>query len=595
MCGLFGVAPFNTVHLEEARHSLNLLRHRGPDQYGEWYDRHAYLGHRRLSILDLSDAGRQPMKNRDESIILTINGEIYNYKQIRNDLAKRYEFQSRSDSEVILHGYAEWGIDGILNRIDGMFAFSIYDRRKNALYLVRDRVGIKPLYYYLKDGQLMWSSELKAIHHYAGYDKLIIDQSAMCDFYTYNYIPTPKTIYKDVFKLKPAHYLAVDLNTISCTEHEYWRLPTEEIPISFDEAKENLKYLITKSVNEQMMSDVPVGFFLSGGLDSSTVVAYASQLSNQLNAYTIGFNDPGSDETDFAVTVARTFNVLLQHKKLQYADAEKLLTKVISFYDEPFGDLSAIPTYCVSAFAREYATVALTGDGGDEIFGGYRWYRFADSRPASSSDTLKRFLSFFRSRFRYSLPGKLVNRIQFHYSLNLFEKMVRCQEAFIDIEKDDVKYELGLPKDYEDYWYYRDNYDLAIPPRKAIQKLDFNTYLPDDILTKVDRASMAVSLEARVPLLSKEIIEFAFSLPENILYHNGELKGLLKAILTDILPDSIVYRQKKGFSIPLQKWSKYGLFDKKTFQEFIAGDFFKRNSKAIGSSLPPVKTGVPIS
>lgn len=577
MCGLFGVAPFDTLYLDRARHSLDKLRHRGPDQHGEWYDKNIYLGHRRLSIIDLSEAGRQPIKNQDESVIVTVNGEIYNYRQIRNELKDTHIFQSKTDSEVLLHGYAEWGIDGILERIDGMFAFSIYDVKKNRLYLGRDRVGIKPMYYYSDEGRLVWASELKAIQSYIGSDRLMMDPTALCDFYTYNYIPSPKTIYKNVFKLKPAHYVAVDLNTFAFKEYRYWQLPTDEAPISFDGAKEKLKHFITKSVQEQMMSDVPVGFFLSGGLDSSAVVAHATGLSDQLKAYTIGFNEAGSDESSFAQTVAQVFNISLQQKELSYSDAEHLLKKVISFYDEPFGDLSAIPTFCVSAFAREYVTVALTGDGGDEVFGGYRWYRFADNRRTRSFRVLKEFLSFFRSRFRYRIPGRLAHKMQFHCTLNLFEQLIRSQEAYIDIEKGVLKKELGLPKDYDDYWYYREHYDPLLPSRKALQKLDFLTYLPDDILTKVDRASMAVSLEARVPLLSREIIEFAFSLPESVIYPNGELKGLLKAVLTGLLPDSIVYRPKKGFSIPLQKWTMNGLFDNKTFQQFIAAEYFAQN------------------
>ncbi len=578
MCGIFGVAPFRSDHLEKARQSLDRLSHRGPDQTGEWYDRQAYLGHRRLSILDLSEAGRQPMVSPDQSLVLTANGEIYNYLILKQQLMGRYEFRSRSDCEVLLHGYAEWGVEGLLDRIDGMFAFTILDKKKNVLYLVRDRVGIKPLYYYYNNGRLVWSSELRSIQTYFGSEALNLDTSAVCDFYTYNYIPSPKTVYTNVFKLKPAHYLTFDLNhTDSVSVHKYWQIPEQEMAVSFSEAKEHLKMLIAKSVREQMMSDVPLGFFLSGGLDSSTVVASAGGLSDKLTAYAIGFDESHNDETGYAQIVADRFGVKLQKKILSFEDAEKLLPKVMAFYDEPFADLSAIPTHCVSAFARNYVTVALTGDGGDEIFGGYSWYRYADHEPLLSSVSIKKLLSVLRARSRYSVAGRLANRIQSQFTLRKFEKLVRCQEAYIDVEKAGIKSILGLPEDYEDYWYYKENFDSGLSPRKALQRMDFLTYLPDDILTKVDRASMAVALEARVPLLSREIIEFAFSLPESVIYHEGQLKSLMKSILSDLLPKDFVHRPKKGFSIPLRQWSRKGLFDQKTYQEYILNSFLSKH------------------
>ena len=577
MCGIFGTTPFHKGELDKAQRALERMRHRGPDQYGEWFDSKVFMGHRRLSILDLSDAGRQPMMNSDEETIITVNGEIYNYQSIKADLLGEYEFRSKSDSEVILHGYSEWGLNGILDRIDGMYAFAIYDRKKKIVHLVRDRVGIKPLYYSLCDGRLTWSSEMKSILSFIDRRKLEVDNTAICDFYTYNYIPSPKTTYKNIFKLPPAHYLTIDLETLSHKLIRYWNIEDHEIKISLEEAKDKVKYLITKSVQEQMMSDVPVGFFFSGGLDSSTVVALASHVSAKLNAYTIGFNEPDSDETAYAETVAKKYNVSLQKRILGFQDAEKLIEQVLDLYDEPFGDLSAIPTFCVSKFARENVTVVLTGDGGDEVFGGYHWYTDIHENKVIASEILNRYLSFLRRYFKYRFIGRAAGKIQFMYLLNRFEKMIRYQEAFLGIEKDPIKQMLGIPKDYEDYWYFEQHFNPSLSPRKALQRMDFATYLPDDILTKVDRASMAVSLEARVPLLSREIIEFVFSLSEELIYTNDELKGLLKLVLKDLLPESIINRKKKGFSIPVAKWSRNGMFKGKPFQGFIIDNMLKKN------------------
>ncbi|MBL4606722.1 MAG: asparagine synthase (glutamine-hydrolyzing) [Pseudomonadales bacterium] len=373
MCGIFGCTSFDKSNIEKARISLHSLEHRGPDQWHEFHDDSVYMGHHRLSILDLSDHGKQPMVSPDKDVIITVNGEIYNFLKIRKELESKHQFKCDSDSEVILFGYIEWGIDKLLEKIDGMYAISIYDISKNRTYLAKDRVGIKPLYYSNIDGQICWSSELKAIEKY--YDNLKIDNTSVYDFLTYRYIPTPKTMYENVFKLEPAHYLEIDPTSNAIKKECYWSLKTTEQEITIDRAETELYQLLNKSIQEQMISDVPVGFFLSGGLDSSTIVSLAAKCHSDINTFSIGFSDKNHDETYFAKLVAEKYTTNHHVKTLNEPEVIQLFPNIKKWYDEPFADSSCFPTYVVSAYAKENVTVVLTGDGGDELFGGYNWYR----------------------------------------------------------------------------------------------------------------------------------------------------------------------------------------------------------------------------
>lgn len=579
MCGLFGYTPIEKSELERARGALDTLFHRGPDQWGEWFDDRIYIGHRRLSILDLSEQGRQPMVDERGDVVIAVNGEIYNYLDLKKELSGRRRFKSQSDSEVLLHGYREWGIEGLLGKIDGMYAFSIFDAARQKLFLARDRVGIKPLYYAVIGGAVAWASELKAIEKFFCDDVLVIDETSLFDFLTYLYVPAPKTLYRNVYKLEPAHYLEIECRSRAVRKHRYWSLGVEERSISPERAGETLRALVAKSVREQMMSDVPVGFFLSGGMDSSSVTAEASRISKEIRTYSIGFDDERHDETGYAEIVASYFHTRHEKRILDRASAMALFDRLKEWYDEPFADTSAFPTFLVSKFAKEGSTVALTGDGGDEVFGGYRWYaRFKKmkARRWPCSERLRPMTSAIRSELGAGRMGKLAEKIEFNFILNDFELYTKLLGGLLKDEKRRYALLWNIPTDYDDYWHFRKYYREELPLLTRLQYLDLHTYLPDDILTKVDRVSMAVSLEARVPLLSREIIEFTFSIPEETRYLNGELKGLMKRAYRGILPDEIIRRRKKGFSVPSRSWAKDSWIGAETPQEYILKTLFAR-------------------
>lgn len=554
MCGIFGFTKFKKEDLEKARDSLHTLRHRGPDQWDDYFDSEIYIGHRRLSILDLSEHGKQPMISPDGNVIITVNGEIYNFQEIKNELKYKYDFKSTSDSEVVLYGYIEWGIDKLLEKIDGMYAFSIYDKEKNELFLARDRTGIKPLYYANLNGQISWASELKAIQNFYENQKVLeYDYTAFYDFLTYLYVPTPKSMYKNVYKLEPAHYLKIDITNNTYDNIKYWSLNMTKCNDDINVAKLKLYELVKKSVDEQMVADVPVGFFLSGGMDSSTVVALAAQNHTNINTFSIGFANKKYDETHYAEIVALKYNTKHINKILNDNITSEILHKIIEWYDEPNALSSSYPNYLVSELAKQHSTVVLTGDGGDEVLGGYKWYKKFNYTSGHSLSFLKP-LKFITNKLKKcdNLLGKIAKRVETEFLLDEMELYTRLMGGMLKDEKEFYREKWNIDNNYDDYWYFRKYYrkDLSIYDR--LQYLDFHTFLPDACLSKVDRTSMYVSLECRVPLLSKEIIEYAFSLDENIRLYNGELKGIMKEAFKDILPIEILERDKKGFSAPLK-------------------------------------------
>ncbi len=574
MCGLFGMTQPN---LERARIALDTLTHRGPDQSGEWFDPNLYVGHRRLSILDLSENGRQPMVDKKTGVVIAVNGEIYNFQELRKQLRNQYPFKSQSDSEVILHGYQAWGIDGLLARIDGMYAISIFDPRSNQIYLARDIAGIKPLYYYLADGQFGWASELKALRKYIGSDQLQYDYTALYDFLTYLYIPPPKSLYRDIYKLEAAHYACFDLTTRQFTKKRFWSLPTATQRINLAEAREQLKALVVNSIDAHMVSDVPVGFFLSGGIDSSVVVGAASQVSNKINSYTIGFDVAGYDESGFAESVARMHRTQHRCEIMQREQSINLYAKLKDWFDEPHADTSALPTYMVSKLAKQQVSVVLTGDGGDEIFGGYvHYFKFAKMNRGAISKlhSLKTANAWAKQHFHGKEIAKAFSNLERRFFLNDLELHTRLLGGMLKDEKHRYRNQFNIPGDYDDYWFFRQYYRPELPTFSRLQHLDFHSYLPEDILTKVDRTSMAVSLEARVPFICKQIIEFSFSLPDDIRLPGSVPKGLLKQTFSDLLPEGIVDRKKKGFTIPMKSWRDDFFGDHVFPQEQILKNFY---------------------
>lgn len=582
MCGLFGYVKPGGVEPARGADALGTLAHRGPDQQGDWFDADVYVGHRRLSILDLSERARQPFVSDDGEVVVAVNGEIYNYPDLRSELSAHHRMRTDGDSEVVLHGFREWGIHGLLQRLEGMFAFCVYDVRAGRVYLARDRVGIKPLYYSTVDRAVAWASELKALERFLGPAQLRTDSSAAYDFLTYLYVPSPKTLYSGVYKLEPAHYLEISVRNCSIAVHRYWSLRIESSDVGMPEAIECLRDKIGKAVRSQLCSDVPVGFFLSGGMDSSVVVCEAARATADVHTYAIGFEDAEHDETAHAARVAKWFGTRHDMRILERRRIPSMLGKLREWFDEPFADTSAFPSYLVSEFARESCKVVLTGDGGDEIFGGYTWYGRFQRHIDDAALVPRRMLpalARIRRRYRRSLAGRLANRLELG-ALDDLELHARLLGGLLKDEKRVYAAELGIAPDYDDYWHFRRHYRPELPTFTRLQYLDFHTYLPDDILTKVDRVSMAVSLEARVPLLATDVVEFVFSLPEAVRLPGGREKGLLKRAYAEFLPIETVDRGKRGFSIPARTYVPEIVSAGETRQEVILERLFGATTRA---------------
>jgi asparagine synthase (glutamine-hydrolysing) len=535
--------------------ALAAIAHRGPDASALKLDDPIRVGFRRLAIIDLNPEANQPLLAADGASWIVFNGEIYGYKVLKAELEKRgHEFRTESDTEVALNAYLEWG-SGFVERLDGMFAIAIWDARERKLKLWRDRPGIKPLYYYYDGRRFAFASELKAIERALAPRDLEVDGTACYDFLGYRYVPAPKTLYKRCFKLPPAHELVYSPDTGSLSSpRRYWTLPVPEEPRSppLEAACEELRALIGASVAEQMVADVPVGFFLSGGVDSSVVVAAAAATGTRVSTFSIGFDSDKASETPYAREVAQRFGTDHHERILSQAHAQELLPHLKSWFDEPFADESSLPTYLVSSAAREHVTVVLTGDGGDEVFGGYRTYpRYARyARWPTWPPSLERVTYALRRPFprRHAVARALtLLETAFSNGPNLWAKLMGGMST---PAKRAYAHELGVPRDYDDWWHYREHWREELPLRTRLQYVDFHTFLPGLVLTKVDRTSMAVSLEARVPLLARRVIEFSFGLTEDLRYYGDEPKGLLRHAYRGILPDGILDRRKKGFGIP---------------------------------------------
>jgi asparagine synthase (glutamine-hydrolysing) len=534
--------------------ALDAIAHRGPDDSRLLHGESVSLGFRRLAIIDLNAAASQPMCASSTDVFLLLNGEIYGFKRIREELERLgAQFRTRSDTEVVLQAYLNWG-DSFIDRIDGMFAIALWDARQRKIKLFRDRAGIKPLYYYYDGKQLAFASELKAIESALPAELLRVDGTALYDFLGYRYVPAPKTLYRNVFKIEPGHTIEFDVaNTRLSAPKRYWQLePSLDRDIQFAEACEELRHLIDASVSDQLIADVPVGFFLSGGVDSSVVVAAAALQGADVKTFSIGFDTDSASETPFARQVATQFDTDHSERILSPDNARNLLPRLKEWFDEPFADESAMPTWLVSAAARERVTVVLTGDGGDEVFGGYRtyprferyekWPRWPDSMEKLSWD--------LRSRaHRRSTRSRVLQLLEMGFSSGP-GLWARIMGGMPTPAKASYRRRLEIPDDYEDWWHFAKFWREDLPLRTRLQYVDFHTFMPGLVLTKVDRTSMAVSLEARVPLLDRRIIEFSFSLPEEIRMPRGAPKGLLREAYRRILPDEILDRRKKGFGIP---------------------------------------------
>lgn len=569
MCGVCGILDLEGAPIDAciAHRMLETLRHRGPDDEGSaWIADGAslFLGHRRLSIIDLSEAGRQPLFNEDGTVAIVFNGEIYNFAQLRSQLVARgHRFRSRTDTEVVVHLYEESGPEGI-KQLDGMFALALWDQRTQELVLARDRPGKKPLYYYREGPTVVFASEIKGILQHPGVDRAL-NPRAVPLYLTYGYVPSPETFYNKIRQVPPGTYVVVGRQR-SREPIPYWELTFpragEERHIPEAEARREVRRLLTAAVEKRLVADVPLGAFLSGGIDSTIVVGLMSRLMEQrVKTFTIGFDGAESyDERMYARLVAHQFHT--EHTEFPVRpDAVALLEELLDHHDQPFGDSSAIPTYLVSKLTREHVTVALTGDGGDELFAGYE--RFLAARLAESFPRplvgLGQWLAGTLPRSNgYGGLGAKAERF-FRQAGKPLESRYLAWNSFFDSGlRPRLLHANSIPllTDSQIAESFSECFDKTrgSDPLNRLLYLNFKTYLHDDLLVKMDRMTMANALEARSPFLDTTLIEFVASLPPHLKLKGWTLKYILKEAFRDLLPTAILRRRKHGFGVPLGAW-----------------------------------------
>ena len=597
MCGITGfysnsLSTFNNVIVD----MNSAISHRGPDTNGVWLDKNSgiVLGHQRLSIIDVSSLGNQPMQSNSGRYILTYNGEIYNYLEIRKELKKNnsnIKWRSNSDTETLIESIDFWGLESTLQKIDGMFAFGLWDQKNRSLTLVRDRIGEKPLYYgWQGEGNnrvFLFGSELKALKIHPEFNGQI-NRDAIALQLRHNCIPAPYTIYKDIYKLLPGNYLELKQSDLKknllSPPKQYWSLTSSlmhgnnnQLELSESEFQEKLKENLKISVKKQMISDVPLGAFLSGGIDSSTIVALMqSQSTKPVKTFTVGFNEKDYSEAQYAKKIAKHLGTNHTELYVSSKEAMDVIPKISTIYDEPFSDSSQIPTFLVSQLAKENVKVAISGDGGDELFCGYNRYIISEK-----FSPIFRFMPFKLRKtlasIIQSIPPKSLNKIsKFLPILNQYSNLgdkihkganVLNLKNFSDIYytlcshwKNPTKIVLNSEEPGTFLTKFKPNLKY-LNNQQQMMALDLLTYLPDDILVKVDRAAMASSLETRVPFLDHKLIEHVFKIPHSLKYRNGNGKWILKRILNEYVPKNLTQRPKMGFEIPIGSWLRGPLRD----------------------------------
>lgn len=564
MCGIAGFTRFKAHEgtLQTLESMGNSIFHRGPDAHGEYLDDYVGLCHRRLSIIDLTRAGDQPMSAHNDNHVIVFNGEIYNFQQLREDLIKEgYSFKTKTDTEVILALYGKYG-ESCVNQLNGMFAFAIWDTTKQTLFLARDRLGKKPLYYFVSDNDIVFASEIKAILKFPNIRKEI-RTDALYDFFTYQYVPDPKTIFKNIYKLSPGHTMTVTPSNITISK--YWDLSFRSITKKTEEeCSEELHALLNTCVKDRMVSDVPLGAFLSGGVDSSAVVSLmASNQSSPVKTCSIGFDSKKYDEVKYAQTIADLFHT--SHSEMTVKErVVDHIEPISSFFDEPFADPSLVPTYFVSKLARNEVTVALAGDGGDENFAGYQKYSIDQTEnklrnhfPAALRKTVFPALAKLLAGGNHPIFRKgntLLTTLSASPAYGFYLTNAFLSDSLWNfLARPELKQELS---GYHPFSVTQEHYEKADTDDHLSRILytDIKTYLPGDILVKVDRMSMANSLEVRAPLLDYRLFEFSAKLPSELKLHGKEKKYILKKAFEKHLPNDILYRKKMGFSVPLADW-----------------------------------------
>lgn len=591
MCGIIGFLTKNPSKIPELkilREMRDVMIHRGPDDEGEYIQSidegiFLFLGHRRLSIIDLFK-GHQPISNENETVWVIFNGEIYNFKELRRDLERSgHIFKTDSDTEVIVHSYEEYG-EKCFKHLNGMFAIAIWDKNNERLILSRDRFGKKPLYYYFSNDIFIFASELKAIMAYPEFRR-IVDPLSLAKYLFFEFVPSPKTIFKDVMKLPSASYLIFTKKGIEIKK--YWSpFENREIKeISESEAEERVIELLKRAVSRRLISDVPLGIFLSGGIDSSCVAFFAQRGTiEKIKTFSIGFEDPTFDESKFASLTSKFVETEHNQKIMYPEDLIEIVPMIPELLDEPMADASIIPTYLLSKFTRNYVKVALGGDGGDELFAGYPTY------------LAHKFANYYENIFSFIHPaikslGNLLpvsdDNISFDFKVKKFLSGIGYPSGirnsiwlgsflFDEIEKiisKDIHSSFDKNHIVEEIYLHEKEYPYNDEITK-LQYLDLRLYLQESILVKVDRASMACSLEVRAPFLDYELVEFVMSIPSRLKLKNFTSKYILKKALRNLLPEEIINRPKKGFGIPIAKWIKGPL--KGLFQDLLDAEKIKR-------------------
>ncbi len=560
MCGITGIYSHTNNFSEHDLHAMtDAVSHRGPDAEGYFFDGICGLGHRRLSILDLSDSANQPLYSQNNRFVVVYNGEVYNYQEI----ARQYGIAAHttSDTEIILEAFAQDGIHCV-NYFNGMFAFAVYDKQEQILWICRDRLGIKPLYYYWDGSRLAFASELKSIVRLSVAKQVY--KPAIAEFLHRGFVPAPHTIYRQVYKLRPGHWLKVTKTTV--TEESYWSLTEKVLKQPLEDEKlamTQVEDLLLSSVKYQLISDVPVGVFLSGGIDSSTVAALtAHQLSHPINTFSIGFQESRHNEAPFAREVAEHLHTNHHEFIVSVQDAKDLVETMLDLYDEPYADSSAIPTMLVSKMARQHVGVVLTGEGGDELFHGYGMYQWAGRLSQGWVKRLRKPLAALLAVGKEARYQKAAELLEYGSEEDISSHIFSQEQGFFSYAE--LKILVGsflvngkgflsaasLPPVVTERV-------LTAPETQSL--FDLGLYLPDDLLTKVDRASMHYGLEARVPLLDHRLVELALNLSPGLKNRGGVTKYLLKQILYKYLPSELFNRPKQGFSIPLYDWLRTDL------------------------------------
>jgi len=573
MCGIAGLCDYTNKSSELIlTKMMNSVRHRGPDDSGCSFAHHHAaqigLGHRRLSIIDISSLGHQPMNYLDYEIIF--NGEIYNYADIKKELEQLgYHFKSHSDTEVILIGFHKWGIK-VLEKFIGMFAFVLFDKKENKLYLVRDRVGVKPLYYYYQNETFLFASELKAFHAHPGFKKSL-NHSSLTTYFQFGYSICPETIFENTYQVNPGHYLEFDIQRKKISETAYWKIEDHyrnKTNLTEPEILHDIESLLTSSANYRMVADVPVGMFLSGGYDSSTVSAILQKnRTEKIKTFTIGFKEDEFNEAPHAKKIAAYLGTDHTEYYCSMDDALKLIPEMPFYFDEPYSDYSSIPTMLVSELARKKVTVALSADGGDELFGGYpkylnalKYHRLRKFFPNVLASPIREVYDFTSS----ALLSK-TKFIKYKTTSNKLGELIKGQTV-IDFARINVQVfeEKSLNNlllngnQKQNHLFYDHNFFSQFDPLDQLLLLDFKVFLPDDLLVKIDRSTMRVSLEGREPLLDHRLIEYMgkINAQSKLNYKNKTTKYYLKKIAHKYIPEEMLNRPKMGFTPPLATWMK---------------------------------------